>query len=88
MQTLRDSKLDAPLSTRTRLGFQHGSYASNCYALAVSSLCDEEEPLSFDEAQPTIDAENVIEETFDIPNVDIETKARFFRNCSLACPEN
>ena len=51
VQNLRDSKLDAPLSTRTRSGFQHGSYASDCYALAVSSLCDEEEPLSFDEAQ-------------------------------------
>ncbi len=51
MQTLRDSKLDAPLSTRTRSGFQHGSYASDCYALAVSSLCDEDEPVTFDEAQ-------------------------------------
>ena len=51
VQTLCDSKLDAPLSTRTHSGFQHGSYASDCYALAVSSLCDEEEPLSFDEAQ-------------------------------------
>ena len=27
VQTLHDSKLDAPLSTRTRLGFQHGSHA-------------------------------------------------------------
>ena len=51
VQTLRDSKLDAPMSSRTHSGFQHGSYASDCYALAVSSLCDEEEPLSFDEAQ-------------------------------------
>ena len=50
VQTLRDNKLDAPLSTRTHSGFQHGSYASDCYALVVSSLCDEEEPLSFDEA--------------------------------------
>ena len=44
-------KLDAPLSTRTRFGSQHVSYASDCYALAVASLCDEEEPVSFDEAQ-------------------------------------
>ena len=27
------------------------SYASDCYALAVASLCDEKEPVSFDEAQ-------------------------------------
>ena len=51
VQTLRDSKIDAPKSSRTRSGFQHSSYASDCYALALSSMCDEEEPLSFDEAQ-------------------------------------
>ena len=51
VQTLRDSKIDAPMSNRTRLGFQHTSYASDCYALEVSGKCDEEEPLSFDEAQ-------------------------------------
>ncbi|WP_219822517.1 hypothetical protein, partial [Enterobacter cloacae complex sp. 2DZ2F2B] len=49
--TLHDSKLDAPLSSRTRSGSCHSSYASHCYALAVSSLHDVEEPLSFDEAQ-------------------------------------
>ena len=49
VQTLRDSKLDAPLSSRTRSGSV--SYASDCYALAVSSLCDENEPVTFDEAQ-------------------------------------
>ncbi|MCO5557918.1 hypothetical protein L7F22_011491 [Adiantum nelumboides] len=32
-------------------GSRHASYASDCYALAVSSLHDVEEPLSFDEAQ-------------------------------------
>ena len=51
VQTLRDSKLDAPLSSRTRFGSQNTSYASDCYALAVSSLCDEDEPVTFDEAQ-------------------------------------
>ena len=51
VQTLRDSKLDAPLSTRTRSGFQHGSYASDCYALVVSRVCDEDERVTFDEAQ-------------------------------------
>ena len=48
---LRDNKIDAPMSSCTHSGFQHISYASDCYALAVSSMCDEEEPLSFDEAQ-------------------------------------
>ncbi|MCO5590687.1 hypothetical protein L7F22_044661 [Adiantum nelumboides] len=51
VHTLCDSKLDAPLSSRTRLGSRHASYASDCYALAVCSLHDVEEPLSFDEAQ-------------------------------------
>ena len=51
VQTLCDNKLDAPLSRRTCSGSQHVSYASDCYALAVASLCDEEEPVSFDEAQ-------------------------------------
>ena len=49
VQTLRDSKLDAPLSSCTRSG--SASYASNCYALAVSSLCDKNELATFDEAQ-------------------------------------
>ena len=51
VQTLRDSKLDAPMSSRTRSGSQHVSYVSDCYALAVSSLCDEEEPVTFNQAQ-------------------------------------
>jgi transposase InsO family protein len=51
VQTLRDSKLDAPLSYRTRSGSHSASFASDCYAMAASSLCDENEPVSFDEAQ-------------------------------------
>ncbi|MCO5578365.1 hypothetical protein L7F22_032206 [Adiantum nelumboides] len=51
VHTLRDSKLDAPLTSRTCSGSRHASYASDCYALTVSSLHDVEEPLSFDEAQ-------------------------------------
>ncbi|MCO5610037.1 hypothetical protein L7F22_064272 [Adiantum nelumboides] len=51
VHTLRDSKLDAPLSSRTRSASRHASYASDCYALVVSSLHDVGEPLSFDEAQ-------------------------------------
>ena len=50
VQTLCDNKLDAPLSSRTRFGSQHTSYASDCYALAVSSLFDEDEPITFDKA--------------------------------------
>ena len=55
VQTLCDSKLDALLSSCTRFGSQHTYYASNCYDLVVSSLCDEDEPITFDEAQ---DSEN------------------------------
>ncbi|MCO5600550.1 hypothetical protein L7F22_054664 [Adiantum nelumboides] len=51
VHTLCDNKLDAPLSSCTHSGSRHASYASDCYALAVSSLHDVEEPLSFDEAQ-------------------------------------
>ena len=51
VQTLHDSKLDAPLPTRTRFGSQHVSYVSDCFALAVASLYDEEEPILFEEAQ-------------------------------------
>jgi len=40
VHTLRDSKLDAPLSSRTHSGSHHASYASDCYTLAVSNLCD------------------------------------------------
>ena len=51
LQTLQDSKLDVPLSYRTRSGSHSASFASDCYAMAASSLCDENEPVSFDEAQ-------------------------------------
>ena len=52
VHTLRDSKLDAHLSSRTHSGSRHASYASDCHAaLTISNLCDVEEPLSFDEAQ-------------------------------------
>ena len=51
VQTLRDSKLDAPMSSCTCSGSQHVSYVPDCYALVVSSLCDEEEPVTFNQAQ-------------------------------------
>ena len=47
VQTLRDSKLDAPLSSHTCFGSHDASYATYYYALAFSSLCDEEEPVTF-----------------------------------------
>ena len=50
VQTLRDRKLNAPLSNRTRSGSHSADYASDCYALAVSNMCDEEEPASYNEA--------------------------------------
>ena len=43
VQTLRDSKLNVHLSSRTRSGSNSADYASDCYALAVSNMCDEEE---------------------------------------------
>ena len=45
-----DSKLDAPLSGHTRLGSHSADFASKSYALAVSNMCDDEEPVSFKEA--------------------------------------
>ena len=51
LQTLQDSKLDVPLSYRTRTSCHSASFASDCYVMAASSLCDENEPVSFDEAQ-------------------------------------
>ena len=47
---LCDSKLNAPLSIRTCSGSHSADYASDCYALAVSNMCDEEEPVSYNEA--------------------------------------
>ena len=51
VQTLHASKIDAHISSCTHSSFQRTSYASDWYALAVSSMCDEEEPLPFDEPQ-------------------------------------
>ena len=51
VQTLRDSKLDAPLSSCTHFGSEQNSFASDFYGWDVSSLCDEDEPVTFDEAQ-------------------------------------
>ena len=50
MQAYHDNRLVVPLSCRTCLGAQHGSYVLNCYAMAVSTSCDEEEPLFVDKA--------------------------------------
>ena len=50
VQTLRDSKLNVPLSSHTRSGSHSADYASNCYALAVSNMCDEEGSVSYNEA--------------------------------------
>ena len=51
LQTLQDNKLDVPLSYRTRSSSHSASFASNCYGMAGSSLCDQNEYVSFDEAQ-------------------------------------
>ena len=51
VQTLSDSKLDAPLSSHTCSHSHDASYAIDCYALAILSLCDEEEPVTFNEAK-------------------------------------
>ena len=50
VQTFHDSRLDAPLASHTCSSSHSASYTSNCYAFAVSSLCDEDEPTSFEEA--------------------------------------
>ena len=49
-QTLRDSKLAAPLSSHTRLGSHHASYTYESYDFAASNMCDEEESILFAEA--------------------------------------
>ncbi len=74
VQTLRDSKLDAPLLTRTRHGSQHASFASDCYALAVSSMCDEEELVTFDEAQNSENWMAAMQAEYDISKKAIGTK--------------
>ena len=50
VQTLHDSKLSTPLSSRTCLGSHHASYTYESYDFAASNMCDKEEPISFDEA--------------------------------------
>ena len=40
--TLGDSKLDAPLSSRTCSGSHHASYTYESYTFAVSNMFDEE----------------------------------------------
>ncbi len=50
VQILRDSKLDAPLSSRTHLGSHSAHHVLDCYALVVSNICDEES-ISFNSAQ-------------------------------------
>lgn len=51
LQTLRDSKLDAPLPSHTRHGSHDAFYASDCYALVVLSLCDKEEAITFNKVE-------------------------------------
>ena len=50
VRTIHDSKLDASLSYQTPAGSQYASYVNDCYAL-VASLCNEEELVTFNEAQ-------------------------------------
>ena len=50
VQTLCDNKLASPLSICTRLGSHHASYTYESYVFVASNMCDEEEPVSFDEA--------------------------------------
>lgn len=51
VQTLRDSKLDAPLFICTCLGSHSADFELESYALAISNMCDEEELVSFNETQ-------------------------------------
>ena len=48
---MRDGKLDAPLSSHTRSCSHSADFALDYYALAISSLCDEDESATFDEVQ-------------------------------------
>ena len=50
VQTLHDNKLATPLPSRTCSGSHHASYTHDRYAFATSSMCNEEEPILFDEA--------------------------------------
>ena len=47
--TIHESRLDAPLPYHTQVGSHHSSYINDSYAL-VATLCNEEEPITFNEA--------------------------------------
>ena len=50
VQTLRDNKVATPLLSPTCSRFHHASYTHENYAFATSRMCNEEEPISFEEA--------------------------------------
>ena len=50
VQTLRDSKLATILPCRTHSRSHHASYTHDNYAFIVSSMCNEKEPILFNEA--------------------------------------
>ena len=50
VQTLRDNKLATPFPSHTRSGSHQSSYTHDSYAFAVLSMCNEEQPILFDEA--------------------------------------
>ena len=51
---------------RTHSGSHSASFASDCYAMAASSLCDENEPVSFDEAQNSENWMAAIQSKYDV----------------------
>ena len=51
VQALHDSSLATSLPNCTCFGSQHASYAHDFYAFVSANMCDEEEPISFEEAQ-------------------------------------
>ena len=51
VQTLCDNSLATPLSTHTHFETQRPYFAHNCYEFATFNTYDEEEFVSFDEAQ-------------------------------------
>ena len=65
VHTLCDSKLDALLPSRTHHSSQRSSYASYCYALVVSSMCDEEELITFNEAQNLENLMDTMQDEYD-----------------------
>ena len=50
VQTLCDNRLATPFFSRTHSGSHHASYTHDTYAFSASSMCNEEDPISFDEA--------------------------------------